>query len=48
MAGTPFDLRKPVLIGDCIHKVPQVGNELPGFDHNYCLGGNEEKQLAAR
>lgn len=30
--GTPFDLRKPVLIGPQLKKVPG-----PGFDHNFCL-----------
>lgn len=30
--GTPFDLRKAVLIGPCLQKVPGLG-----FDHNFCL-----------
>ena len=30
--GTPFDLRKQVLIGTRLKEVPG-----PGFDHNYCL-----------
>ncbi|XP_072247650.1 galactose mutarotase [Leuresthes tenuis] len=30
--GTPFDLRKQVLIGTRLKEVPA-----PGFDHNYCL-----------
>ncbi|XP_022624766.1 aldose 1-epimerase isoform X1 [Seriola dumerili] len=30
--GTPFDLRKPVLIGSRLKEVPG-----PGFDHNFCL-----------
>ncbi|XP_041803402.1 aldose 1-epimerase [Chelmon rostratus] len=30
--GTPFDLRKPVLIGRQLQEVPS-----PGFDHNFCL-----------
>ncbi|XP_069030849.1 galactose mutarotase [Embiotoca jacksoni] len=30
--GTPFDLRKPVLIGARLKEVPG-----PGFDHNFCL-----------
>ncbi|XP_040906390.1 aldose 1-epimerase [Toxotes jaculatrix] len=30
--GTPFDLRKPVLIGPRLKDVPG-----PGFDHNFCL-----------
>ncbi|KAJ8250843.1 hypothetical protein COCON_G00227650 [Conger conger] len=30
--GTPFDLRKPVLIGLRLEEVPG-----PGFDHNFCL-----------
>lgn len=32
MEGTPFDLRKPVLIGPRLKEVPG-----PGFDHNFCL-----------
>lgn len=30
--GTPFDLRKPVLIGPRLKELPG-----PGFDHNFCL-----------
>ncbi|XP_034537962.1 aldose 1-epimerase [Notolabrus celidotus] len=30
--GTPFDLRRPVLIGPRLKEVPG-----PGFDHNFCL-----------
>ncbi|XP_070697126.1 galactose mutarotase [Pempheris klunzingeri] len=30
--GTPFDLRKPVLISSRLKEVPG-----PGFDHNFCL-----------
>uniref|UniRef100_A0A3Q3LT02 Aldose 1-epimerase n=1 Tax=Mastacembelus armatus TaxID=205130 RepID=A0A3Q3LT02_9TELE len=30
--GTPFDLRKPVLIGQRLKEVPGLG-----FDHNFCL-----------
>lgn len=30
--GTPFDLRKPVLLGARLKEVPG-----PGFDHNFCL-----------
>ncbi|XP_042358057.1 aldose 1-epimerase [Plectropomus leopardus] len=30
--GTPFDLRKPVLIGSRLKEIP-----VPGFDHNFCL-----------
>lgn len=30
--GSPFDLRKPVLIGSRLKEVPG-----PGFDHNFCL-----------
>ncbi|XP_034754084.1 aldose 1-epimerase [Etheostoma cragini] len=30
--GTPFDLRKPLLIGPQLKEVPG-----PGFDHNFCL-----------
>lgn len=32
MDGTPFDLRRPVLIGSRLKELPG-----PGFDHNFCL-----------
>lgn len=35
--GTPFDLRRPVLIGPQLQKVPG-----PGFDHNFCLSSPGE------
>lgn len=44
--GTPFDLRKPVLIGPRLQQVPS-----PGFDHNFCLsfrGDPWKMRLAAR
>ncbi|KAK7103360.1 hypothetical protein V1264_018275 [Littorina saxatilis] len=39
--GTEWDLRKPVRLGDRLHKVP--GGE--GFCHNFCLTPNEGSQL---
>ncbi|XP_064173071.1 aldose 1-epimerase [Anguilla rostrata] len=35
--GSPFDLRKPVLIGPRLKEVPG-----PGFDHNFCLSSPGE------
>uniref|UniRef100_A0A671WPF2 Aldose 1-epimerase n=1 Tax=Sparus aurata TaxID=8175 RepID=A0A671WPF2_SPAAU len=35
--GTPFDLRKPVLIGPRLREVPGLG-----FDHNFCLSSPGE------
>lgn len=32
VGGTPFDLRKPVVIGPRLKELPG-----PGFDHNFCL-----------
>ena len=37
MEGTPFDLRKPVLIGPRLQEVPGLG-----FDHNFCLSSPGE------
>ncbi|XP_071962791.1 galactose mutarotase-like [Antedon mediterranea] len=39
--GTLFDLRTPVLIGDCLQGVG-------GFDHNYCLNSSTLTECAAR
>lgn len=45
--GTPFDFRKPTVIGARINEVP--GPEPVGYDHNYVLDGKEgEKVLAAK
>ncbi|XP_056292172.1 aldose 1-epimerase, partial [Pseudoliparis swirei] len=44
--GTPFDLRKPVLIGSRLKEL-----QGPGFDHNFCLsspGDNWAERHAAR
>ncbi|XP_071337742.1 galactose mutarotase isoform X2 [Trachinotus anak] len=44
--GTPFDLRKPVLIGPQLKEVPCLG-----FDHNFCLsspGDSWTERQAAR
>lgn len=35
--GTPFDLRKPVLLGPRLKALPG-----PGFDHNFCLRSRDE------
>jgi aldose 1-epimerase len=44
--GTPFDFRKPYLIGERFDK---VGGNPAGYDHNYVLDGSEgEKKLAAK
>ncbi|KAJ8393207.1 hypothetical protein AAFF_G00062790 [Aldrovandia affinis] len=39
--GSPFDLRRPVLIGQALKEVPG-----PGFDHNFCLSspGDPKKE----
>jgi aldose 1-epimerase len=45
--GTPFDFRKPFVIGERIGEVP--GAEPGGYDHNYVLdGSSDEKVLAAK
>ena len=45
--GTPFDFRKPFVIGERIDEVP--GAEPGGYDINYVLdGSSDEKVLAAK
>jgi aldose 1-epimerase len=44
--GTPFDFRKPHVIGD---RFDEVGGDPPGYDHNFVIDGAEgEKNLAAK
>jgi aldose 1-epimerase len=44
--GTPFDFRKPRVIGE---RIDEVGGNPPGYDHNFVLDGSEgEKVLAAK
>ena len=46
VAGTPFDFRKPTVIGDRLmvdHPQLQYGN---GYDHNYVLNGSSNGQFA--
>jgi len=44
--GTPFDFRKPSVIGD---RFDQLGNEPVGYDHNFVIDGTAgEKRLAAK
>ena len=44
--GTPFDFRKPTLIGE---RIEMVGGNPVGYDHNYVLDGTSgEKRLAAK
>jgi len=44
--GTPFDFRKPFVIGE---RIDQVGGDPGGYDHNFVLdGSSEEKVLAAK
>jgi aldose 1-epimerase len=44
--GTPFDFRKPVVIGD---RFDQLGNDPVGYDHNFVIDGTAgEKRLAAK
>lgn len=44
--GTPFDFRKPTVIGD---RIEAVGGDPVGYDHNYVIDGSEgEKTLAAK
>ncbi|MCK4745490.1 MAG: galactose mutarotase [Bacteroidales bacterium] len=44
--GTPYDFRKPFVIGE---RIDEVGGEPGGYDHNYVLDGtSEEKVLAAK
>jgi len=44
--GTPFDFRKPMVIGD---RFDQLGNDPVGYDHNFVIDGSAgEKRLAAK
>ncbi len=44
--GTPFDFRKPFVVGE---RIDEVGGDPGGYDHNYVLDGAfEEKALAAK
>jgi aldose 1-epimerase len=44
--GTPFDFRKPFLIGG---RIDEVGGDPGGYDHNYVLdSSSEDKVLAAK
>ena len=44
--GTPFDFRKPTVIGE---RIEEVGGNPVGYDHNYVIdGSSEEKRLAAK
>lgn len=44
--GTPFDFRKPTVIGD---RIEAVGGTPVGYDHNYIIDGSAgEKTLAAK
>ncbi|MEA3463132.1 MAG: aldose epimerase family protein [Bacteroidota bacterium] len=44
--GTPFDFRKPTVIGD---RFDQLGNDPVGYDHNFVIDGSAgEKRLAAK
>jgi len=44
--GTPFDFRKPTIIGE---RINEVGADPVGYDHNYVLDGSEiDKVLAAK
>lgn len=43
--GTPFDFRKPFVIGERIEEVP--GGEPGGYDHNYVLDGSSEEMVLA-
>ncbi len=44
--GTPFDFRKPFVIGE---RFDEVGGDPVGYDHNYVIDGSEgEKRLAAK
>ena len=40
--GTPFDMRKPVRLGDVLDQVPGG----IGYDHNMCLSGRDKKHAA--
>ena len=44
--GTPFDFRKPTVIGN---RIEEVGGDPVGYDHNYVIDGSAgEKTLAAK
>ncbi len=44
--GTPFDFRKPFVIGA---RIDEVGGDPGGYDHNFVLdGSSEDKVLAAK
>ncbi len=44
--GTPFDFRKPTVIGD---RIEELGGDPVGYDHNYVIDGTAgEKTLAAK
>lgn len=44
--GTPFDFRKPFVIGD---RFSELSGEPVGYDHNFVLDGSEgERRLAAK
>jgi aldose 1-epimerase len=44
--GTPFDFRKPRVIGE---RIQETGGNPLGYDHNFVLdGSSEEKVLAAK
>ena len=44
--GTPFDFRKPRVIGE---RIAEVGGHPGGYDHNFVLdGSSEDKVLAAK
>lgn len=44
--GTPFDFRKPFVIGE---RIDEIGGDPGGYDHNFVLdGSSEEKMLAAK
>jgi len=44
--GTPFDFRKPFIIGE---RIDDIGGDPGGYDHNFVLdGSSEEKVLAAK
>jgi len=44
--GTPFDFRKPFVIGE---RIDEVGGDPGGYDHNFVLdGSSEDKILAAK
>ena len=44
MAGSAFDLRDGVPFGKYINEIPDD----IGYDHNYCVEGDDDRKLAAR